>query len=136
MPRLTHDEINALTPDELCREVAVRVMGWRLVRDGADWEDEKGKHPYFPFQWRPDRDPRCWMEVLKRLVSNGHQVQLDLDRRRYLMSICHIWSPPTLHQTAEMDAEPGIAVCRASLMAVATAAAGRPDPARPGRRPR
>ncbi len=120
---MTHDEIMALSPEDLCREVAEKVMGWHLGRLGTSptlWLEDDGENWRHTAPWRPDRDPRCWWQVWEKLSEMGFSPTM-FDRTSMLPTAYRI----ALHANHEvippscvLGDTPGIAVCRASLMAI------------------
>lgn len=138
---MTHEEIDALPAGrELDALVAERVMGWQLVPavNGIEspwWWDANGPvHSMDKSDWRggwyPSTNIAAAWEVVERMGADGWDAELD-----QFHNFMHIWDACFRKldnrdqgqwlelRTGRADAAP-LAICRAALKAVASAAGG------------
>ena len=126
---MTRQEILNMTKEELNEAVARKVMGWKLSLDGECWgtEDELLRDKS---DWNPAKEiEHAWWVILKMVENGGAPALINDDNGHWALAFDGMQNVPMGDEPCDIDTcffvekdmwheEPGVAICRAALMAV------------------
>ena len=128
---MTKDQILKMTKEELNEAVAKKVMGWRYTHVTDRWTDKKsGKIQCFINGWNPaEKIEDAWRVVLKMVDDGAAPALINDDNNHWTLAFDGMQNVPMGDEPCDIETcffvekdlwheEPGVAICRAALMAV------------------